>query len=218
MYCSCVLLEITFHLGAKYKFIDCQSPFGIWMNWRSGEFQHGSECTATRTFVEELLPAVLETVIFFRRLGNQVHWSDGARGYRDHRDLLVSKRDEFQLVKRQGPACLAIASYSVKRYKRLRIACTALHCVLDWRFWAQSLRNLPFIKFGFAGAEGNLLPAYSITTATCTRQDGHHIESRRLLQDLSCREKGGVPFKISVSDRESGSGQVETGMEQPAGS
>lgn len=101
-------------------------------NWRSGEFVFNTILSAQQLVlsVEEVLPAVLDTdFCCFRRLGNQVHWSERREEkvssfIGDHQDL-VSKRDEFQLVKRQGPACLAIASYSVKRYKR-RLHCTAL--------------------------------------------------------------------------------------------
>ena len=80
-------------------------------------FQHGSECAQQLVLsVEEVLPAGF---LFFGGFGNQVHWSERHEErlvvvIGDHQDP-VSKRDEFQLVKRQGPACLAIASYSVKK-------------------------------------------------------------------------------------------------------
>ena len=78
------------------------------------QLQHGMECTATR-FVEERLMKirVLPAVLTFAA------WQPGPlerrEVYRDHQDRTSSKRDEIQLVMRQGPACLAIASYSVKK-------------------------------------------------------------------------------------------------------
>lgn len=134
----------------------------------------------------------------------------------DHQDL-VSKRDEFQLVKRQGPACLAIASYSVKRYKRLRIACTALHCVSRWEILVANFARPLFYRNRVCGGGGTSSFARKYQYMW-QLQDGQLIEPWRLLQDLSCREKGRVSFKIFVSDGESGRSQVEKTMEQPAGS
>ena len=48
-------------------------------------------------------------------------------------------------------------------------------------------------------------------------QDGHRGESKGRLQDLPCREKGRVSFKISLSYGESDCSKVEASMEQPTG-
>lgn len=113
--------------------------------------------------------------MFFWRLGNQVDWSERREEkvssfIGDHQDL-VSKRDEFQLVKRQGPACLAIASYSVKGMNGFESP--ALHCTafLDGRFWARTWRGRCFIEIEFAGAVGISLLArkYQYVPCACGR-------------------------------------------------
>lgn len=167
--------KITFHLGARnMKFIDCQSPFGIWMKLAVRQVCFNTVLSAQQLVlsVEEVLPAVLTRILlFFGRLGNQVDWSERREEkvssfIGDHQDL-VSKRDEFQLVKRQGPACLAIASYSVKGMNGFESP--ALHCTafLDGRFWATTLRGRCFIEIGIAGAVG--LPRSRANTSTCGR-------------------------------------------------
>ena len=128
--------------------------------------------------------------MFFWRLGNQVDWSERREEVSsfigDHQDL-VSKRDEFQLVKRQGPACLAIASYSVKGMNGFESP--ALHCTafLDGRFWARTWRGRCFIEIEFAGAVGISLLArkYQYVHVADAKWPAHRIvetASRPFLQ------------------------------------
>ena len=92
------------------------------LKWRAGG-QHGLRCTATQGEVDdttiEFCPADL-TETLRGGLGEQpdrleLRRYGRAAGVRSPGSFRESKRDEIQLVMRQGPACLAIASYSVKR-------------------------------------------------------------------------------------------------------